>query len=398
MAGCAGIIAEYNPFHNGHLFQIETLRKKGYDTVIIAMSGSVTQRGELALLSKFDRAKAAVRCGADLVLEIPYPFSSSSRKDYALAGMSVLKNAGCDAVCFGSESADLELLMSISEFTSSEEYERNLSEALKDRKPFAEAREKVLYDHFGLLGDIITRSNDILAIEYLNAARTLGWTPVFEVVERRGPDHDSKDEEEGFASASRLRELTGSYRFEELIKFVPVAVHEDYMRLFNRGSYFVSDTAFEKALMFALSKRTSEDLSKIRDCNEELSHAIANAVTESDSLDSLFSNLPTKLYPRSRLRRILISAFLGTDEELLRIKEVPYLRVLALRKDRTNLLSEISGHSGVPMSASLKKLEGESELCRRVIRLESRRTDAQAVFSKISTSVRRDYVSRLIKE
>ena len=125
MSKSVGIVAEYNPFHTGHRYQIDFLKANGFDNVVVAMSGSCVQRGLPALMNKHDRAKMALENGVSLVAEIPYPFSSMSAEGYAMAGMQTLKALGVNAVCFGSESGDSEMLKNIASYLLSEEYENS---------------------------------------------------------------------------------------------------------------------------------------------------------------------------------------------------------------------------------------------------------------------------------
>lgn len=164
-----GIICEYNPFHNGHAAQIEILRGMGYERVVCVMSGNYTQRGELAIADKYTRSEAAIRGGADVVLELPYPYSSLSAEGFARAGVHILSSVGVDAICFGSESADLDLLTAASDAISSKEFVEKYSQSVKGGS--AKSFFSLLGEHIGR--DCSILSNDILAIQYIAAIKSL---------------------------------------------------------------------------------------------------------------------------------------------------------------------------------------------------------------------------------
>ena len=167
MPKTAGIIAEYNPFHKGHKYQIDYLKSRGFEHIAVAMSGSCVQRGEFSMLSKFERAKYAVECGVSLVCEIPYPYSSMSAEGFARSGVQILKNLGVNALCFGSESDDISLLCSIADYLLTDEYETSLKNYLSQKLSFATAREKAITAHFDINRAVLSASTDLLALEYI---------------------------------------------------------------------------------------------------------------------------------------------------------------------------------------------------------------------------------------
>ncbi|MEG1782475.1 MAG: nucleotidyltransferase family protein, partial [Oscillospiraceae bacterium] len=189
MSKSVGIVAEYNPFHTGHGYQIDFLHSKGFEDVVVAMSGSCVQRGQFALFSKFARAEMALLGGVDLVLEIPCPFSIKSAEGFADAGVKILKNAGVNALCFGSESDDLPLMKEIASYLLGEEYSLNLKKYLAQNLPFPQARQSAILQKFELTKDFLSASNDILAIEYLKACIKLDWDVEIIPLKRRGANY-----------------------------------------------------------------------------------------------------------------------------------------------------------------------------------------------------------------
>ena len=396
MAKTVGIVAEYNPFHKGHKFQLDYLKSQGFGKIAVAMSGSTVQRGEISLLDKFCRAKMAVNCGASLVCEIPYPYSSFSAEGFAKSGVHILKNLGVDAISFGSESADLDLLCGIAEFLLTEEYEANVKKHLAENIPFASAREKAIVEKFALSKEVITASNDILALEYIKECRRLNWNVEFVPVKRQGANYNDLAAKSGFASASGIRNAVKEYRFAQATKFVPAEIQKEFLNRLEQGDYFASDTAYEKAVIASLKKLSADDFAKLPDCNKELSHAFENALATANSFEKMFSNLPTKQYTKARLNRIMLFAFLGITDNTPDLP--PYIRILAMDKNGEEIVKTASENSALPISHSYRILQDKSEDYRIVCQKESFATDIQSLFFKLSGDGRKDFTTKLYKK
>lgn len=396
MSKTVGIIAEYNPFHKGHQYQIDTLHSMGYDKIAVAMSGTCVQRGEISLLSKFCRAKYAVDCGVNLVCEVPFPYSSFSAEGFAKSGVHILKNLGVDAVSFGSESADLSLLCSIADYLLTADFEAALKAFIADGNSFAQAREKAILAKFALSREVIAASNDILALEYIKECRKLGWNVEFIPIKRQGADYNDLAAKSGFASASGIRQRVAEYRFEQAAEFVPDNIRQHFVNRLEQGDYFIPDAAFEKAVLCTLKKLTAGDFAKIPDCNTELCHAFENAASISKNVEQLFSNLPTKQYTKARLKRIMLSALLGADSTLPSMP--PFIRILAMDKKGEEIVKSASSTSVLPISHSCRILQDKSDDCRKVIEKESLATDLQSMFFKFPADSRSDYTTKLYKK
>ncbi|MBQ6896324.1 MAG: nucleotidyltransferase family protein [Oscillospiraceae bacterium] len=396
MSKTVGIVAEYNPFHKGHLYQTEQLRSMGFDRIAVAMSGSCVQRGEISLLSKFCRAKYAVDCGVSLVCEVPFPYSSFSAEGFAKSGVHILKNLGVDAVSFGSESGNLPLLCDIADYLLTEDFEAALKCFIAEGLSFAQAREKAVLNRFSLSREIVSASNDILALEYIKECRKLCWDVELIPVKRRGAAYNDISAKDGFASASGIRQRVSEYRFEQAAEFVPDEIKQNFINRLEQGDYFVADAAFEKTVMYALKKLKAEDFAKIPDCNTELSHAFENAASFSANMEQLFSNLPTKQYTRARLKRIMLFALMGIDDSLPQLP--PFIRILAMDKNGEEIVKKASDISSVPVSHSYRILQDKNDDCRRVIEKESFATDLQSMFFKFPSDSRSDYTTKLYKK
>lgn len=395
MSKSVGIVAEYNPFHTGHRYQIDFLKDKGYENIIIAMSGSCVQRGTPALLAKHDRAKMALENGASLVCEIPYPFSSRSAEGYGMAGMQTLKALGVDAVCFGSECGDSSLLADIADYLLTDEYENSLKNYLEQKIAFPSAREKAIIDKFGLYKNVVSASNDILAIEYIKACRNLGWQPEIIALKRKGADYHNTAEKDGISSASGIRKMINEYRFDSVMNYIPAESAQTMQQQLDRGNYFTADSSWEKAVLYRLRQLTAQDFEKLPDCNTELANSFEKAAAISNSFEMLHDNLPTKRYTRARLNRIVLAAFVGLEADMP--QDIQYIRILGMNQQGEKHLKTASKNCPLPISHSAKILSEKSEECRKIVMAESRACDAQATFCKFSGEPRQDFTRKIIK-
>ena len=356
----AGIVCEYNPFHSGHLHQLaETRRALGADTLTVCvMSGDFVQRGEAAVFSKFARAEAACRAGADLVLELPLPWCLSSAEGFAMGAVSLLAAVGCTQLSFGSESGDVETLQTLAREILDPDTQREIA-ALLQRSPelsYAMARERVLTEKLGECGSLLSQPNNILAVEYLKAIykKTYPITPV--TVKRIGSGHD-KAGEQGPKSASELRGLmeTGA----DISEYIPEAALSVYRR--ERAAGRGRDKAvLETALLSRLRMLDRTVYESLPDGGDGAGARLWKAVREESTLEDIAQGARTKRYPLARMRRMLLCAALGVSAEYTKTLP-PYARVLAADSAGCAYLREIDGKSAVPVltkPAAVRRLDG----------------------------------------
>ncbi|MDP4134189.1 MAG: nucleotidyltransferase family protein, partial [Bacillota bacterium] len=315
----AGIIAEYNPFHNGHKYHIDKTRLiTGADTIVVIMSGSFVQRGECAVFNKWQRAKTAVENGADLVIELPTLFSTSSAEDFAYGAVSILNEIGVDYLSFGSESGNLESITNIAKILSNEplEFKEVLRYHQKQGLTFPSAREKALKavnaDH-----TLIKNPNDALGAEYLKALIRLNSTITPCAVKRFGADHDGISTVTGFLGATRIREMLS--KGHDISSFVPPQNLSD--PLFYEDLSKLVFTAIRLADQKNVLYKTPSD--------EELLNRIFNTNISQD-LSSYAYNIKTKRYTMSRVKRTLLNILFNSDINKDKIEN--YVRVLALNE------------------------------------------------------------------
>lgn len=352
----AGIIAEYNPLHSGHLYHIRATRAAGFDRIAVVMSPNAVQRGEPAFFAKQTRAAAAVRCGVDLVLELPTPWAVSSAARFAEAGVAVLSAAGADTLSFGSESGDIEPLRRCADACLEAENGDHIKELLSAGLSYAAARDKAVAGLFGEeTASLLRTPNNILGVEYLKAIRKLGVAMDTFTVARLGAGHDSGELSEETASASALREMIRIEGIEPALRFLPEETRDLLRKDLEEGIGGTSVERLEPAILYRLRTMSLDDFRALPDVSEGLEQRLYKASRTPIPLSELVEQVRTRRYPLSRVRRIIYSAMLGVTKETA-AGTPPYLRVLAFNDTGREMLREIK-RSSLPVYHSFAKLE-----------------------------------------
>lgn len=367
-----GIVCEFNPFHKGHQYLLDTVRQKGADTIVCAMSGNFVQRGDVAIADKLTRAEMAVRCGADLVLELPTPWAMATAETFAKGGVELLVMAGCDTIAFGSECGDLDALQRVVEVLSGENVMSTIKRYLQSGITYAKARQLAVEERLGDLAQLLENPNNILAVEYLKAIRNLQVDIKCITVPRVGAEHDG-EAVGNIASASYLRELIKTGKTVD--NYIPSAVAEVLHKAAEQGNYPVDITLCERAILAKLRSMSEDDFAAYDWGNEGLYHRLYDAVRQATTWDEMLTLAKTKRYPMARLRRMVLAAWLGMDSVP---EKVPYLRVLAANEQGRKHL-HILQDNGAPVltkPAGVGKLGSEAE---KLFREECARTDLYAL-------------------
>lgn len=377
----AGIIAEYDPFHNGHAWQLAEAKRLGAQRVAVAMSCSLTQRGAVPLLPETVRVQAALRCGADLVFALPAPCACAGAEAFARAGVRVLAAAGCDALVFGAETPDAALLMQAARLLAGEEYRAALKAQLAaGARSFAAARQAAVAQLCPgtRLAELLDKPNNNLAVEYCKAILELGvpLTPV--PLPRQGADHGQALEDSAharFASASALRKLWAEGGAEAIAPYVPAAALELYRAAEAEGSYtdFAAAGRCELALLRAACARPGV-FAAVRGVSEGLEHRLEHAVRQSTTLEQLLEEMTTVRYPRARMRRLAMDAALGYTVQEIPVQP-PYLHLLGARRSALKGLEA----AALPVSHSLARLRGENESCAQMAAAQAAASDFAAL-------------------
>lgn len=338
-----GIIAEYNPFHNGHLYQIEeTRRMLGPDTAVVCcMSGDFVQRGEAAVMDKTRRAKAAVMSGADLVLSLPLRWSLSSAQGFADGAVHILGMAGAERISFGAEDDDVEALSEIAGLIAEKSViDGTLATMMGSGVSYARARERELYKRIKDRASLISTPNNILAVEYLRAVRQQGLDISPIAVKRTGAAHDGDTPDGVMASASYIRQLARGGRLDEAAGFMPPQSLEQLRRAAHEGAAMLDLSRLDCAMTAVLKRCSTEQLSKLPDASEGLEHRLYDAIQAGVDLEDICGGAKTKRYAYSRIRRMLYCAFLGIEKKPA--GSLPgYTRVLAFNDRGRQVLSAV---------------------------------------------------------
>lgn len=374
----AGVVAEYNPFHNGHARHLEKTRVKGGGCeathIVAVMSGSFVQRGEPAVLPKFDRARAALAGGADLVIELPAPWCLSSAEGFAFGAVSLLEALGCvDALSFGSEAGELKPLQKAVDIMESSRYGSLLRCFTGMGIAYPEAQQKAVAEIGGeKTASVLSTPNNTLGIEYLKALRRLGSRMEPYTVLRQGSAHDSMAPLGDIASASYIRSLLASNRLINSFAYMPSACAHALSEAAQKERLPADPVLAERAVLAKLRLMTAEEFKAVPGISEGLENRVFNAVRKAKTLAELENAIKTKRYPLTRVRRLIWSAFLGIPAGYA-AKRPPYLRVLAANERGKEILS--AAQPTVPLlyrAAQVPKLDEE---CQALWALENRVTD-----------------------
>ena len=358
----AGIICEYNPFHRGHAWQIDALRARlGADTAVVcAMSGNFVQRGDFAILRAHARAEAAVRGGADLVLELPLPWAISSAEGFAAGGVGVLAATGAvDTLVFGSECGDTETLRAVAAALESDAFAALLRQRLAEGTSFAAAREAAARELLGDRAAVLAQPNDILGVEYCKAIARQNAVMEPLALARKSVGHDG-GAAEGFASASHIRRLLTNGG--NAAEFLTPESADIYARECAAGRAPVTMANAERAILSRLRALTEADFAACDSGGEGLYHRFYDAVQHETSIEDILAAAKSKRYAHARLRRLLLSAFLGLTAEPP--ASIPYLRVLACNERGREVLKTMKTTAAAPIltkSAQVRRLDAGAQ-------------------------------------
>lgn len=366
-----GIVAEYNPFHSGHAYQLSQISS---DAVVAVMSGSFVQRGDVAVADKWIRAGYAVEGGVDLVIELPAVFAINTAQKFALGAVALLDGMGVDEICFGSECGDIDSMMQAAQLMENEppEISEKIKKLISSGMSYPAAREKA-YEEMVVPG-LLATPNNILGIEYLRGLLRLKSNIIPVTVKRRGAGYNDTIPQNGIASASAIREiLRNSGNVENFTKFS--AAPNDLSKL-------------DCAVIANLRMMSPKDLEKINEVSEGLENRILRAAYECDSIEAVAEKVKTKRYTMSRIKRILISSLLNLTVDLS--EHLPdYIRVLAMNDKGRTALKELKKRSSLPIITKTADYKENNPL----FAMDVRATDIAALCESGSRQGGKDYTT-----
>ena len=351
MGKVLGIIAEYNPFHNGHLHHLEESKKvTGSSYTIAVISGNFTQRGSTSLIDKWSKTKSALQCGVDLVLELPVLYSISSAENFADGAVKILDSLKIvDYLSFGSETADVNLLSSFAEVLYKEprEYRTLLSHELKKGLSFPKARENALMMYLNNIrkyANVLSSPNNILGIEYIKALKKYKSNIEPISIPRYETGYNDFDYTGNIASATAIRNIIKNGGFDALRNLLPPPSYSAIIENMKIGHIIPDLSVFEKEIIYNLRKMTTSEIAELPDVSEGLEFAIKNAANSCNTIVEFLNIIKSKRYTSTRIQRILLYSLLGITKKdmMLSKKTAPYVRVLGFNKRGRFLISEIA--------------------------------------------------------
>ena len=374
----AGMIIEYNPLHNGHLYLLEETRRiLGPDTAVIGvMSGDFVQRGDFAVVRRHARAKAAVESGVDLVLELPLPWATGSAERFADGGVGVLEATGVvDCLAFGSECGDVSALRRLAGVLCSEELPAVLKEELASGVSFAAARQRAVERLGGAENAaLLAEPNNILGVEYCKSLLRRGSDIQPLTVKRKGSAYHGTQLQEQLPSATMLRGLLRSGEREQALSLMAPAMRSAYEEEERSGQAPVLVETCERAILARLRSMKEEEFAALDEGREGLYHRLYEASRTAARLEELLDAAKTKRYAHARLRRMVLWAWLGmTGADCP--QEIPYLRVLAANETGRELLSRMKKTAAVPVVTKPQHIRKLGPEAQRLFELEARAAD-----------------------
>ena len=350
MSRVLGIIAEYNPFHNGHLYHIaKSKQETGAQYVIAVISGNFVQRGNTSIINKWTKARMALLNGADLVIELPTIYSISSAENFAEGAIKILNSLGAvDTLSFGMEANDISTLNNIANvlYNEPKEYVTMLSHELSKGNSYPKARENALLLYLNDIkryANVMSGSNNILGIEYLKALRKTKSTITPVGIKREKVLYNDKYIVDEFASATAIRKMLMTKELNDISKVMP---RNSYLLLgeeLKKGHYVIDIARFEKEIIYTLRKMSVQDIAKLPDVSEGLENSLKNAADSCNTLKDFINIVKTKRFTQTRIQRILLYCLLGITKKQMETsrKVIPYARVLGFNNKGKELISEM---------------------------------------------------------
>ena len=375
-----GIIAEYNPFHNGHAYHIEKTKEvTNCDAIVAIMSGNFVQRGAPALFDKWTRTEMALKNGIDLVIELPTYYATSSAEFFAQGSVGLLDSLGIvDSLSFGAKTTDLDALKRVANvlYLEPNDYKIMLQNELKKGLSFPIARSNALKNFIKkeydakYISEILLDANNVLGSEYPKALVYNNSPIVPNIIKRKGEDYNSTNIVDGVCSATAIRKLLEKQEIEVLQDVMPKESFDILNTELLSGKQPMNIEKYEKEIFYILRRSLANDLFELADVSEGLENVLKKASNETTEIEKLIDMMKSKRYTRTRIQRILLHALLNiTKDEVNNYKYNPqYIRVLGFTKTGEKLLTQIYNKSNLPIVTSVSKfLKSANETGRRMI-------------------------------
>lgn len=407
MSKVLGIIAEYNPFHNGHLLHLTKSKEEtGAEYSICIMSGNFVQRGNTSIVNKWVKTEMALNSGIDLVLELPTVYSISSAENFAEGAIKLLNSLKIvDTVSFGSENSDIDILNRISGILYEEpkQYVEFLNEELKKGLSFPKARENaiLLYLNDQKYSNILNQPNNTLAIEYLKALKKYKSHIMPIAIKREKAFYNSNCIVDEYASATAIRNMIVNNQFNDIRKVMPRLAYDLLMQEIENNQYVIDISKFEKEILYSIRRLSTADLKKFPEVNEGLENAIKNAANSCNTLVELINIIKSKRYTQTRIQRILLYILLNITKKDMYIsrKTVPYARILGYSPKGKELISEIyNANPKITLITSVKNFfdSSNNKTYKHMLSKDILATNIYTLAYKNNSIANLDYTKRIV--
>ena len=365
MSRVLGIIAEYNPFHNGHLYHLTKSKQLARaDFCVAVIGGNFTQRGEPSLIDKWSKAESALLNGVDLVLELPTLYATSSAENFADGAIKLLDSLKIvNTISFGAETSDLQILDDFAEVLYKEprQYKNLLSAELKKGVSYPKARESALMMYLNDIRkylNVLSSPNNILAIEYLKALKKNKSLMEPLIVKRRNAIHNNLKIDGEMASATAIRNLVNTNELDEIEELMPLSSYSILKQCINHGHALNSLSVFEKEILYTIRMLDAKELTEFPDVSEGLENLLKKAADSCNNISDLIKIVSSKRYTATRIQRILTYILLDiTKKDMMLSKKVtPYARILGFNEKGKKLISQIVAENpSIEFVSSVKK-------------------------------------------
>ena len=386
---------------------MQSIEQTNSNYTVCVISGNFVQRGNTSIVDKWTKAEMALKGGADLVIELPTVYSVSSAENFAEGAVKLLKSLGIvDNISFGMEAKDISLLNNIATvlYQEPKEYVTILNHELSKGISFPKARENAVMMYLNDIKkyiNVMTSSNNILAIEYLKALKKLRSTMYPVGITREKVLYNDEFIVDDFASATAIRRMITRREYEEIRKVMPKFSYNILANNVNQGKYVIDLSIFQKEILYTLRKMSVSEIAELPDVSEGLENAIKNASDSCNSLVDLISIVKSKRYTQTRIQRILVYALLGITKKDMEIskKVNPYIRILGVSNRGKTLISEITRlGNNVPVITSVKKFmtESKNKNLKRLLQIDINATDIYTLGYQKDAYANLDYTHKII--
>lgn len=375
------IISEFNPFHKGHKFLIDSCKENGATHITAIMSGNYVQRGDVAIISKKLRTEMALKNGADLVVELPLPYAVANAQVFARGGVNIANSMGCvSKLAFASECGNAKLLKKTAYITTSEKFSEIFKNEISKGISYPNALTRAIDDTCSELNNVISSPNNVLGIEYIKALNEIHSDIKPFTIKRKGDSHNSTEISSEFASASNIRKLLFNNE-TSVDKYIPENCSEILQKAIKDGEFAHLEENI-RGVILKLRGMSITDIAKIADVSEGLENRLYNAIKNGNNINEIIENTKSKRYTYARIRRLIISCLLDITKDF--IKDKPsYIKVLGFTKNGTEILNNMKKSASLPVITKLTNLPGNiSKEAKKTLTLEARATDIYYTFTK----------------